>query len=368
MAEIIITKRVDNAEYTSLNVEVQESDGTVLSHGSFKYVDSCFGKGKIKVMLAGGVGTPVHFRRGGHVRKTFEKMHRDAAEEGAAVALLHPFSFAYYRKFGYEKVADHLILRFPTRMIDFVPRCCNFVPYDEDTMAEDMVKIYNTFSVGRNLLLPRFKSSFGYGEDKQVYICYKNEEPIAYVIYSTQHNIVVNHYDGGLLTVHEQAYTCPEGLREIFSFLRMFEGEYDDIEIANAAMCPEVDLLLKNYTHTSYQLLPDIMARVLNTEKVLLAADYPEKDGEFIVKVEDELPTVDGTFKVTYGGGNCTVTRGDFAPDLVLSSSAFSRLVYGYDGVTAEAAKYMDGVRIENDATDFFRVFTRKPCGIFEHF
>ena len=139
----------------------------------------------------------------------------------------------------------------------------------------------------------------------------------------------------------------------------------------------EADIILAFECLEAYRALPWLKkggVMIVNDQQInpmpviTGAADYPEKDGEFIVKVEDDLPTVDGTFKVTYGGGNCTVTRGDFAPDLVLSSGAFSRLIYGYDGVNAEAAKYMDGVRIENDATDFFRVFTRKPCGIFEHF
>ena len=157
-------------------------------------------------------------------------------------------------------------------------------------------------------------------------------------------------------------------LREIFSFLRMFEGEFDEIELANIAPCPEVELLLRHYTHTSYKLLPDIMAKTLDTEKLLVANSYPIKEGEFTVKVEDTMPSVGGTFKVAYGGGECAVKRVESEADLTLTADAFTRLIYGYDGVGADAAKYMDGVMINGRAEDFFLAFPKRPCGAFEHF
>jgi len=318
-------------------------------------------------LLACGIGTPVQYRRGGNVRHMFDCLHRMATDEGAVVSLLHPFSFAYYRKFGYEKVSDHMIVRFPTRFIDFVPRVCNFVPYD-DSRLDDLIKVYDQFSKGRNLLLQRFDSRHYSSSDKQVFVCYKNGEPIAYIVYSTHSRLIVNHLGDSLLTVHELAYTSPDALREIFSFLRMFEGEFDEIEFSNIAMCPEVEMLLRHYTHTSYTVVPDIMARVLNTEHLLLANDYPLREGAFTLHVEDNISTVAGTYRVEFGGGDRRVTRVDGSADIELSETAFARLAYGYDGANADTAKYMDGVQINGKAEDFFRAFPKKPCGVFEHF
>ena len=367
MSEIVVTERNDYEDYSSLRVSAVDESGNMLSHGAFKYMDSGYGGGWIRSMLAGGIGTPVHLRRGGNVRKMFEKMHADAVGEGAAVALLHPFSFAYYRKFGYEKVADHLIVRCPVRYIDFVPRVCNFVPYDEGKLP-DLIKVYNTFAKGRNILFRRFNDKYYKDPNKQIFICYKDGEPVSYVIISGKKDFYVNHSINRLLTVHELCYTSPDALREIFSFLRMFEGEYDDIEFANIAMCPEAELMLRNYTHTSYTIVPDIMARVLNTEKMLLANDYPTAEGEFTVRIEDSMESVCGTYKVSFGGGDCAVKRVDGGADLTLTAPAFARFIYGYDGVNAEIAKYMDGVQIDGNAENFFRAFPKKPCGVFEHF
>lgn len=367
MSEIVTTERFDYEDYSSLRVAAVDENGNALSKGVFKYLDSFYGKDWLKVMIAGGIGTPVHLRRGGNVRKMFEEMHAEGVKEGAAVSLLHPFSFAYYRKFGYEKVADHLIVRCPVRYIDFVPRVCNFVPYDEEKLP-DLIKVYNTFAKGRNLLFRRFNDKYYKDPNKLIYICYKGGEPVSYLVISGKKDFYVNHSINRVLTVHETCYTSPEALREIFSFLRMFEGEYDDIEFANIAMCPEVELMLKNYTHTSYTLVPDIMAKVLNTEKMLLANDYPVAEGGFTVKIEDVMESVAGTYKVSYGGGDCTVKRVDGSADLTLSAPAFARLIYGYDGINADAARYMDGVQIDGNASGFFAAFPKKPCGVFEHF
>ena len=369
MADIVITERKDIDFYSRINMAAVDENGTALSKGVFKLVNSSYGQGTVKTLLAGGIGTPVHYRRGGNVRKMFDVAHRMAIDEGASVALLHPFSFAYYRNFGYEKVSDHLIVRFPTRLIDFVPRRCNFVPYDETKLA-DVISIYEKFAHGRNLLLQRFDDRRYVREGEMSYICYDGGEPVAYIVYSTYKRMIVNHMGDSLLTVHELAYTSPDALREIFSFLRMFEGEYDEIEFANCAMCPEVDILLRHYTHTAYTLVPDIMARVLDTEKMLSANAYPSKEGAFTVKIGDDMPSVAGAYRVEYGGGENRVKVLDSvaSADITLSAGAFARLIYGYDGVSEAEAKYMDGVQLDGDAEAFFSAFPKRPCGIFEHF
>ena len=367
MANIVTTERFDYEHYSSLRVAAVDDNGTALSKGVFKYVTSSFGRGCIKTMIAGGINTPVHYRRGGNIRKMFETMHAEAVTEGAAVALLHPFSFSYYRMFGYEKVSDHLLLHFPTRMIDFVPRKCDLVPYDP-SMLGDLISVYTKFAVGRQLMLKRFDDKYYKDENKLIYLYYENGEPSGYIIFSGKKEFVINHMANGLLTVHEMCYTSPQALRAIFSFLRMFEGQYDDIELANVAMCPEVELLLRHYTHTSYTAVPDIMAKTLNTEMMLSAADYPNKEGGFTVKVVDTMPSVDGTFKVSYGGGDCKVERVEATPDLTLDAPVFTRFIYGYDGVSADTARYIEGVEISGNADGFFTAFPKKPCGVYEHF
>lgn len=369
MAEIKILNEIDNSYGLGLRFGAVDDSSRILSTGRFIFTESCFAGNQVKTLLATGIGTYVENRRGGNVRKMFDHAHAMAVEKGMAVSLLHPFSFAYYRKFGYEKVADHLIVRFPTRMIDFVPRRCNFVPY-EKKMLSDLIEIYKGFSKGRNLLLPRYDDSQYTREGRSTYVYYENQKPAAYVTFSENKTLDINHFKDTLLCVHEMVYTSPSALREIFSFLRMFEGEFDEIELFDCSLCGEVDLLLRNYTHTTYRRLPDLSARIINTQMMLEANSYPQKEGEFTVKVIDSMPTVSGVYKVCYGGGDCDVRRlGDeVQADLVLPVDAFARLIYGYDSVDSDSAGYIDGVVVNRPCEDFFRAFPKRNGGVFEHF
>ena len=367
MEDIKIVSCEEESGRKRLVAAMQDEKGTVLSKGSFTFIGSKFGKTFVKAMTAGGVATQVENRRGGNVRRIFDHMYRLAIEEGAGVSILHPFSFAYYNKFGYERVADHIIARFPTRLIDFVPRRCNFVPYREE-MLSDMIRIYNEFAKGRNLLLARINDATYL--NKQTYICYDGAEPIAYIAYTVSKTLAINHYTDTLLTVQEMAYTSPKGLYEIFSFLRMFEGEFDEIELRDCGIYTEVDLLLRHYTHTKYTILPDLSAKLLNSEIMLKANVYPEKEGAFTVRIEDDLPTVGGVYSVTYGGGEGIVKRLDNSADadLSITSASFTRLIYGYDPLDKASIKYLRGVEVYSDNEDIFRAFPKRACGIFEHF
>lgn len=347
-------------------VFVNEGD-TTLSKGNFVLCNSYLSAGKVKTLLSWGISTPPHYRRGGNVRRMFDYVHDYASSEGVAVSLMHPFSFSYYEKLGYEKMADHRIVRCPTRLIDFVPRACNFVPYD-DSRFDDLCKIYDGFARGRTGLLEKLELRT-YRENQQTYILYLNGEPSAYIVFSSEKTLFVNNYRDTRLVVHELAYVSPEALSEIFSFIRMFEGELDEVHFENLAPAYEAELMLRHYTHTDYKLLPDLAARIINTELALSASLYPSVEGSFTLRVVDSLSTVDGSFLVEFGGGDSRVRRIESAtPDITLTAGALARLVYGYDGVCADSLRYMKGVEVGANADVVALAFPRRSVGVFEHF
>jgi predicted acetyltransferase len=233
-----------------------------------------------------------------------------------------------------------------------------------------MLAIYRAFAKGRNLLLPRVNGASYTAPGRMTYLCYDGTEPIAYVVCSGSKTLRVNHYTDTVLTVHEMAFVNADALREIFSFLRMFEGEFDEIVLCDLGVYPEADMLLKHYTHTAYHSIPDLAARVLNTERMLSAHEYPNKAGAFTVRVNDTMPSVAGTFRVCYGGGEVRVERlaDDAAADVVLPETALVQLLYGYLPLDARSLAYPDGVEVQGDCEDLLRAFPRKPGGIFEHF
>ena len=364
--KIVIKSRCASVYGEALSVAAKDGENE-LSSGIFTLTETRYEDKKIKTLLSGGIETPVVNRRGGCVREMLAKMHEYGAESGCALGLLHPFSFAFYRKFGYERVSDHIIAGFPTSALDFVPRQCLLTPYD-DSKLPDMLKIYEKFGAGRNLLLPRTDGSFYTGGGRQTYIYYGNGRPAGYVVLSGSKSLYVNHYTDTVLTVKELAYVDPDALKAVFSFLRMFEGEYDRIELYDCNLYREAAMMLKHHMHTDYKIIPDIMGRVLNTEKLLAAHNYPCEPGGFTVCVNDCLPTVNGVFRVSYGGGACEVEKVGKDPDITLSVGAFTQIVLDCFALDAKSAAYLDGVKINKECPDFFRAFPPVPRGAFEHF
>ncbi len=365
----LTTEILDGGAHRWIANVIGES-GEMISKGSFTYRNTRFGNKWVKTMTAGGIYTPVHLRRGGNVRKTFEYMQKKAYEDGIVTALLHPFSFTYYNMFGYEKISDHLIVRLPIRFLDFLPRRCSLVPYTDELLA-DVASAYERFSAGRNIMFERkSEKQFNFYPGCQTYVYYENGRAEGYITYSTTKEVVVNHHENGLMTVHEMVYTSPAVLAELLSFIRMYEGELEDVEFSNLGMCPEVDMIFRNYTHTRYKLLPDVAAKIINTEKMLTLCEYPEAEGELTISVPEGDEGVKGVFRIEWGGNDHRVTKlaDNAEADVTVSDLMLGRLIYGYDMINPTTLPYVRGVEVHKNAAGFMAAFPKKNNGAFEHF
>ena len=366
-------------EYAS-STTVSCCDGeSVLSKATFGTRNSRYCGKYIKTLTVGGVSTEPEHRRSGYVRQMFDKVLPIAPEHGCSVTMLHPFSFAYYRMFGYERVCDHLIVEFPMSKLEYLPRVNDLVKLSGNDRVSDVIKIYEEFASKRNIMFQRFNGAYWPLEpklsEKTTYIRYHGNEPEGYITLGVEKYFKVNHSASINLNVYEMAYINADALRDLLGFVRMFEGENETVKIHNCAMMPELDLMLRHYTHTSYVTVPDVMARVLDTKAMLEANEYPRAYGHFTVAVEDKLPSVAGVYEVEYQNGNGDVKKvSDSADsftgkyDLRCTVQAFTQLIYGYYSVTPAMLSYVDGVIESGDTDDFCRAFPKRYAGVFEHF
>lgn len=357
--------------YDNENSDVERMSAKV------KTINSRYHGHLVRTQLFGGVHTAPEFRRHGYVRQFIDQIFQMAPERGWMVSMIHPFSFSYYNKFGYERIADHLILSFPMSKLEYIPRCSDFVKLGDDPeRLRDILQLFDKFSSDRNIMFERYNDQwFETGTDiyeKVTYIRYHGQEPVAYVTLGVDAVLNINHKDS-TLNIYELGFTSPEALTEVLGFLRMFEGQSETVIVHNCAMMPELDMALRHYTHTSYRILPDIMARVLDTEGMLKLNRYPDEPGHFTLGVDDPYPFVAGVFDIEYGNGQAEVRRiadkpGCTACDLICNSSAISQLLYGYYQITPELLRYQSGVEVCGSTTDFCRAFPKAQNGLFEHF
>lgn len=365
----LVTQITRQDQHTELELaHMLSEDGIKMSWAAFSSVRSRFAGQWIPSLCIGGVGTAPEYRRGGNVRKLFDYAFEKSASMPWAVALLHPFSSDYYRRMGFERVCDHRIITLPITALSHIPRYNELGPFQPDQL-QDILDLYNHCSLQRNVTIERFDDS-RYGNGEGIYVYPAHGTPRGYVKISSKAEFTVNRMAKGVLTVHEIVFSDPESLLACLGFLRMFEGELDTVRFENIAATPEVESILSEYTQLDIQLVPDVAARVLNTQAMLRANDYPKEMGAFTLRVTDDLPAVAGTFHVQYGAGKVEIERlgDDAACDLQITAPTLTQIMYGYENVTPETALYMRGVTLYNRSGDFFRAFPKRICGIYEHF
>jgi len=375
-----------------IRTEVEKKDNQIFVHnfdgerrvsgGIIGFTQSHLNGAVIPSLTIGGVGTDPEYRRSGLVHTIFTEVEKAAEEYGCPISYLHPFSFSYYRKKGYERIGDHRILEFPMSALDFVPRYADLVLCDTPEKSQDALDVYNRFAAGRNIMFVRTNGkNYLPNNNSKTYILYgKDGAARAYVITGIENYYYVNRMVSVNLHVYEMCYTNKEDLLSLFGFLRMYEGELSTVKIHNCAMAPEVERTLRHYMHTNITVLPDLSARIHNVEAVLRAVRYPDACGRFVVKVTEPDGTghkktyTEGIWEVNYGShllsGVSVVRLEDSCTDydLCCDIPAFTQLIFGYECFGLQTASYMDNVELMTDCADFFRAFPNRPCGLFEHF
>ena len=363
-----------------LHVTAVNEQGERMSSGGITFRTIHFAGREITCGGIGGIGTEPEYRRGGLVREVIAEMAKECDRREVPLTILHPFSFAYYRNFGFERVADHRVLEFPITALNFVPRYPDLTRCTGDTHNAELAEVYNTFAAdGRHLLFKREGCHFPTNDGaKKVYLSYDEEgRPDGYIILQIENYFSVNRMVSVNLHVHELIALTDKAMDKHFGFIRMFEGEMETVKMENIAMIPEVELRLRHYMHTSITILPDIMVRINDIKAFFEAIPYPAEAGSFTFKTAEPARSpwsgekINGVWRVDYKDGAATVTKlpddtetYDFYADV----ASLAQLAFGYDSYGYDFARHTPGTEWHTTAPDFFRAFTRRPAGIFEHF
>lgn len=361
------------SENLQLNV-FRKGDPNPASSATAITIDTMLCKKPVKTLIIAGVSTRPEYRRHGFVRLIIDRLFEMAPEKGWEVGILHPFSFSYYNKFGYERISDHKIVEFPTAMLNSFDRCSDLVALDE-TNAQDALRVYKEFSLGKNLLPerndPAWFLSGRYGKNANAYLWYDAlGAPAGYLILSNEKVFEINRSAGVHLDVHEMVYTSPEALYALLGFLRMYEGDNDMIKLRDTAMCPEFEMVYRHFTHMKCRVIPDIAGRILNTEALLLKNTYPRQHGRFRLNVKDGLPQVKGVYEVEYEGEAAAVRRLEDGAeyDIGIPASGLCPIIYGYTPLNSETIHYVRDIEIKGETEAFIRAFPPRAGGVFEHF
>ena len=316
-----------------------------------------------------GVASLPEYRRNGCVKAIFNEIFRMAPERGWATSYLYPFSYVYYRQFGYERVMMIKRVKMPMNALDVFPRNNDAVLYQgNEKQLQDILSLYEKYALNYNLTIKRDSlyhniSAVPHKSQLYTYVHYDlNNEADAYATFNI---------NGDCLTVSEIVYINSKSLIAMLGFLRMYDGQVSEIKFTELPLDSDVDYVLKKYIDCEYTIHNGGMCRALQIEPLLKQNKYPLDSGQFSLKVDDYLDYNRYIYDVAYCGGKAEISkRREGSYDVMVKIPSLTRILIGEDNFDGGKLEYLPDVEIVNQigADALVKAFPKRRLCLFDKF
>lgn len=318
------------------------------------------------------VGSLPESRGGGGVRALMGEILRDFRSRGDALAVLIPFSCAFYRKFGFELSGRTVRQRLSIDQLAGFACDLTVTRVWEEQDLVPVRELWDSFALSHDLAEIRgdeawqWRGNGDFGEpdfmhperQRYTYVFWdEGGEACAYVRFSFFHEPDLPFV--GELKVSDLVWANPQALRGVLGFLYRMRAKVSHVnfELEGLELAP----LVPEGDRVEQQIDSHVMARMLDVKRLLGQMPQPFGEGSYVLQVEDDfLPEVSGRWQVTYENRRATnVTCTDLAPDLVASQTVACQLVLGR--ISLEDALYRSGVQALGNTDTLTQVFVRRP-------
>jgi len=296
-------------------------------------MDILFGEQLLPCVAIGMVATAPQYRRQGRAFEMLRAALIELRDSGSLFSPLYPFSFPFYRRLGWEHVADQVSYRVPlsdlpmdrggTGRVRIVARCLSG---DREQVEEgaipDLQEVYRSYASRFNGMAERDELAWRRGvlrsragQPLRLTIVWENAagKPGAYAAYMLPMFL----QDPKDIRVREIAATSPEAYRGILAYFRNHEVLYENL----ALQLPPSDPLLAHLPNPRIkrELNAHFMLRIVNLAPALEAlattafagpGGAPRAGDRLVLHVGDTVcPWNDGTWRLEASGGTGKVTR-----------------------------------------------------------
>jgi len=329
----------------------------------------------VKMSGIGGVGTLPEARKGGHIRRIFEKILPQAYEKGVIFSSLCPFSHDFYRKFGYEIACARNKISVSTGDLSELKSYGEFVhilPGDDTSLLEE---VHSAYIANINHGIHR-----DYWPDGRAWKIFTREDPCAtgtYIYLWKDENGKARSYikyqdvveDGDHnMSVTELAFIDRKGLYGALGIVGGLSAQFKNFNWLMPAFIDPFDFIGDAYS-VEQEIKPRDMTRVVNVKAALELMRRPCGEGEYVIEVEDKnIASNSGKYLVEFGLQGSKVSSTSKGADISCDILTLSQLVTGYR--TLENAMYSrrEGLVVNGNMETLKRVFTQRPQHVTEYF
>jgi len=325
---------------------------------------------EVKMGGIGAVVTRPEFRGEGCIRKIYEKAYPAMVEEGQVFSLLYPFSYQYYRKFGYEMCLPYNKISAPVSSLSKFPYPKNITAHEPGDDIAPYVQIYEAFTKDRNLAVVRSEKKWKQLLKRDPYqsleftYLFRNDdgEPVAYILYGSDPSD-----DGSGLEIKECCWVCPSALQMVFGFIGKLSAEFSNVNW-NAPCDVNIHALVPDSYDANWKVNAVGMNRLVDVAPGLATLRAPKGSGRVVVDVVDDYwANNSGSYAIEWDGGELRAAKcSSSSADMAVSVQTLAQLVTGY--LTPEEAAYKTCTTIHGAYAELAEIFPKRKLFITERF
>lgn len=299
------------------------------------------------------VASPPESRRQGYVADLLANLHREFREQSIPFAVLWPFKYAFYRRFGYAMTNTSVTTSVPpVELGDVVPAAAGSFRRLEADDYDELDAVHRawateTLGLQRTEGWWRYRAFQGWRKDPYVYGWEDDEGQLrGYLFYTIDED-----GDDKRMDVFELAAVDDEARGQLLRFCRDHDSQVDTVRIRGGPGETRLLDTLADPRAADVEVRPGPMARIVDLEAAVDALSFPDDAaGSVTLTVRDDhCDWNDGTFELTVGSDGVTCLRSDADADASLDVGALSQLALG--SLSVDELERNDNLTVEDDAT-----------------
>lgn len=319
----------------------------------------------------GGVATLPQYRRHGAIRGCMQSAFADMYSNGYLLSALYPFSFYYYRKFGYEAGGTLITWTIDMAAIDLPDvggSIEQLLPGDDLSPVNE---VYNAAAANWNLSSVRevFDADLAKEntlEKKRYLYLWRDDAgvPGGFILFTKKDGVMDCMTNFGM--ANGLMFRDARALTALLRFAKAFAADYRAIRLT----LPEdirIDAFVSEHTKVQRDVGCNGMVRIVNVQRALELCRC-EGEGTLRIAVTDPmLPQNEGVWEIAFAPGEPNrVARTDQPADAEMPVGVFSQLLLGIR--CANDLPMIPAVYVRNPDAPFAKVFIRKVCRMLDLF
>jgi len=322
-------------EFTHAPVYGIKSDGELMTSVTcLPFTVNFFGRSFKMAGVGNVMSAPEYLQSNGIdtlMKQAFEDMHQN----NITLSYLGPFSYDYYRRFGYEQVFENKIIKIPfAKFAKHKGAMTGHLQKIEYLKAKniigDIFERHNHFGGVRRDEWWWQTANF-WSNDWQLVVSYDEANKIdGYIVYEQNDTEFI---------VKDMIYETSNAFLKLNHFIGKHRSIYKTLIIESADTSVKVNQFVTNPLDTVTTIQPEMMARIVDLKYFML--NYPVAEDELHginIKVLDSLSWNEHIWKLSIADGQVRfVECDDEKPDLIVDIQTLTKALFNYQSLLGSA-------------------------------